>query len=208
MKRNQGADDTDDSVMFPVLLLLPNIAELVAPERLRPLRRVEFARMVDEGFFQAERVELLAGVIVVMNPQGARHAATIQRLTDCFAATLSPRASLRVQLPFAASDVSMPEPDLALVPPGDYDQAHPAQAFLIVEVAESSANKDRQVKTNVYAAAAVPEYWLVDLAAGAIEVRSGPVNGKYALGRVVRAGDAIRLQAFPDVEIAVGDVVR
>ena len=57
------------------------LADLVAPERVRPLRRLEFEQMVEQGLFRDERVELLQGVVVEMSPQGSRHAATVQRLT-------------------------------------------------------------------------------------------------------------------------------
>lgn len=186
----------------------PNIEDLVASERLRPLRRVEYDWMVGQGFFEAEKVELLDGVIVEMNPQGTRHAATVQRLTPLFVLALRGRADVRVQSPFVASDISEPEPDLAIVPPGDYDAAHPSQALLLIEVAESSINKDRRVKTRVYAAAGVPEYWLVDVAMGTIEIRTQPASDGYTRVRIARPGDSIALQAFPDIEIAVGDVVR
>jgi Uma2 family endonuclease len=164
--------------------------------------------MVDEGFFEDERIELLDGVIIEMTPQGTRHAGTVQRLTDRLAALLGDRASLRVQLPFAASDTSEPEPDLAVVAPGDYDLTHPAQALLVIEVADSSLNKDRHVKAQIYAAAGVPEYWLVDVSTGVIEVRTQPAADGYAQIRSVRAGDRIVPCAWPDLEIAVSDIVR
>lgn len=85
----------------------PNIEDLVATERLRPLRRVEYDRLIEEGFFdEDERVELLDGVIVEMTRQGPRHAATIERLTHLLILALGTRARVRVQLPFAASDIS------------------------------------------------------------------------------------------------------
>ncbi len=81
------------------------------------------------------------------------------------------------------------------------------RSFLI-EVSDSSLSKDRRVKTRIYAAAAVPEYWVVDVNAGTIEVRTQPRGDGYGQLRIARPGQTIRLQAFPDVEIAVSDVVR
>ncbi|HLK93553.1 MAG TPA: Uma2 family endonuclease [Polyangia bacterium] len=182
--------------------------ELVAPERLRPLRRLEYERMAAEGFFEDERIELLEGVIVEMTPQGTRHAVTIERLSHLLFATVGDRARVRVQLPFAASDVSLPEPDVAVVPRGDYELAHPSQGQLIVEVAGSSLNKDRLVKARLYATAGVTEYWVIDIAAKTIEVCCEPVDGQYTRLHAAGPGGSIRLQAFPDVEIAVADVVR
>ncbi len=165
--------------------------------------------MVDEGFFdEEEKIELLDGVIVEMTRQGPRHASTVQRLTHLLVLTLDPRAEVRVQLPFAASDVSEPGPDVAVVPTGGHERAHPEEAMLLIEVSESSLSKDRRVKARIYAEAGTPEYWIVDVTAGAIEVRTEPGAGGYRRVRVAQPGETIRLQAFPDVEIAVSDVVR
>ena len=69
---------------------------------------------------------------------------------------------VRVRQPFAALELSEPEPDLALVARADYGSAHPERAYLIVEVAESSLARDRGVKLRIYADCGVPEYWIVD----------------------------------------------
>ena len=69
---------------------------------------------------------------------------------------------MRVQLPFAASDDSEPEPDLVLVPPRRYADRHPRQAYLLIEVADSSLDHDRETKAPLYASSGVPEYWIVD----------------------------------------------
>jgi len=163
--------------------------------------------MVDEGFFEDERIELLEGVIVEMTPRGARQAVTLQRLTARLDAALGPRADLRVELPFAASETSEPEPYLAVVPPDDYELSHPAQALLVIEIAESPLNIDRRVKAEIYAIAGVPEFWLVDLAQGVIEVRTEPADDGYGQLQLVRSGERISLCALPDVEIAVSDIV-
>ena len=201
-------DAEDPRDIFGVLSSQPHIRDLVASERLRPLRRWEYDRLVDEGFFLDECIELLDGVIVEMTPQGTRHAGTIQLLTDRLAAALGLRASLRVQLPFAASETSEPEPDLLVVAPGDYTRSHPTKAWMAIEVSESTLRKDRRVKAGIYAAAGVPEYWLIDLVGSVIEVRTQPAGDTYADLRVARSADRIRLQSFPDVELAVSDILR
>jgi Uma2 family endonuclease len=192
-----------------VLSAQPHIEDLVATERVRPLRRVEYDRLVEEGFFgEDEKIELLEGVIVQMTPQGIGHAAAIERLTHLFVLALVPRARVRVQLPYAASEISEPEPDLAIVPPGEPEDSHPDRALLLVEVADSSLAKDRRVKTRIYAAAGVPEYWVVDVTGRTIEVRADPGPDAYRQIRIAGPGEAIRLRAFPDVEVAVSDILR
>ena len=70
----------------------------------------------------------------------------------------------------------MPEPDVAVVPghEADYEKAHPRTALLLVEVAEWSLPQDRVTKRAIYAAAGVPEYWIVNLRDGWVEVLRAP----------------------------------
>jgi Uma2 family endonuclease len=180
----------------------------IAPETLRPLRRVEYERLVALGAFEGERVELLDGVLVRMSPHGPAHDAALDRLTEIFIRALGLRAKVRVHGAFVAGDGSEPEPDLAIVPRREYDDAHPDQAYLIIEVAESSLLKDRSVKAKLYAESGVREYWIVNLTDRVIEVYTSPTSDGYGAAMPFRKGDGIRLQEFPDLEIKVDDVVR
>jgi Uma2 family endonuclease len=173
----------------------------------RPLRRAEYDRMVALGMFEDERIELLRGLLVPMSPIGPRHSSTIDRLNRLLVMALSERAIVRVQNPFAATEDSEPEPDVCVVPLGDYDEAHPERADLLIEVAETSLRRDRGLKLGIYAENGVPEYWVVDLVERLIEVHSEPSGATY--GRVTRfeRGQGIRLVRFPDIEIRVDDVV-
>jgi Uma2 family endonuclease len=183
---------------------LDRLADL-APERVRPLKRVEYERLVAEGAFDDERVELLSGVIVEMSPQDPRHSYAIERLTALLVPLARGKASLRPQLSFVASDVSVPEPDLTLVPLADYSAAHPTSAFLVIEVANSSLRKDRSIKAEVYARAGVPEYWVVDLAGRSVEVRTEPEDGVYKRLATARPGDTLAVPCLGGAELAVSD---
>jgi Uma2 family endonuclease len=205
---SSGAARIDAHGIVQGMSSLAHLAELVAPERLRPLRRAEFERMVEQGLFVDERIELLQGALVEMSPQHPPHAGTIQRLTTLLAPALADRAEVRIQLPLAVSDDSLPEPDVAVVAPGDYRQAHPTTALLVIEVAETSLNKDRLIKAALYAAAGVPEYWIVDLPGSSIDVYVAPVQGRYTRRTAACSGDALRPVALGDLDIRVADVVR
>ncbi len=172
-------------------------------ERQRLLHRDELQRMVAAGFFQHERVELLRGVLVQMSPQNEPHAAAIQMLNRILVPALLGRADVRVQLPFAASDDSMPEPDLALVEPRYFGDHHPGQAFLIIEVADSSLELDRGDKARLYAESGVPEYWVVSIPDRIVEVFSEPSRGAYLRTTPYRLGETVRPLAFPDVAVPV-----
>src|SRR5882724_6201726 len=175
-------------------------------ERQRPLRREEYERMVAAGFFRDERVELIRGVVIEMSPQNAPHADVIQALNELLLPRLVGRAGVRIQLPFAAGDDSLPEPDLSVVAPGRHKNAHPDQAFLIIEVADSSLKLDRQEKAELYAHAGVPEYWVVNVADRIIERHSEPAGGTYARVTPFRSGETVSPLAFPDVALRVDDV--
>lgn len=177
-----------------------------APDRLRRLTRAEYDRMVEVGLFdEDERVELLCGLLVAMSPQKPPHAGTVGWLTDILVRAVAGRAHVRCQLPLVLTDDSEPEPDLSVVPPGDYRKAHPTQAWLIVEVADASADKDRRIKAAVYARAGVPEYWLVDLALRVVLVHRRPEAEGYAEVTSHRDGE-LRLAQFRDVAISVAEL--
>jgi Uma2 family endonuclease len=174
---------------------------LLAPERVRPLKKNEYDRMVEMGCFEGEHVELLRGGLVEMSPQGPAHANLTEVLAGMLRDRLRDRARVRQHSPFALSDVSEPEPDVAVVPLGDYSRSHPQRAFLLVEVADSSLMKDRRIKADLYAEGGIPEYWIVDIQAQAIELYRSPASGRYGDMKTAGKAEKLALQAFPDVEV-------
>ena len=177
----------------------------LGPEKLRPLRREEYDRLIELGAFEDERVELLSGMLVAMSPQGARHAHATMRLHELLLRALGDRAEVRSHSPLSLPEDSEPESDVAVVPPGDYSREHPSGAYLVVEVADSSLQKDRNIKARLYAAAGILEYWLVNLSEDLVEIYRAPAGGEYqAISRHGRQ-ETLRLRAFSDVELRVGD---
>lgn len=169
---------------------------------IRRFKRVEYERMVDLGFFEAERIELLGGLLIAREPQGTYHSEAISRLSACFTIALQGRAVVRSQLPFALGDDSEPEPDLALVPPGSYQGAHPTTALLIVEVADTSLLKDEKIKGALYASGAIDEYWIVDVRAQCIlRFRDADRRQWQRWDRIERG--TISPVAFPDVAVSL-----
>lgn len=168
--------------------------------------------LVDEGLLAPDdRVELLEGVIVAEPPQEPRHASATTRVARALERAIRTRAVIRVQMPFLAGHYSVPEPDIALVPgrEADYDTRHPSAALLVVEVADSSLPQDRLTKSRIYAAAAVPEYWIVNLRDDYVEVLSTPdaETRLYTERRVAGRGDTLALASFPGATIMVNDVL-
>jgi Uma2 family endonuclease len=206
---NRGAPETEKPSVSGAVLSSHSMVDLesLAPERIRPIRRVEYDRMVEMGLFVDERVELLAGVLVEMSPQGTRHAEAVRRLSELFMVELKGRARISIQLPLALGDVSEPEPDLAVVPVGDYSRAHPSAALLVVEVADSSVTKDRRIKAPLYAALGVPEYWIVNLDGDVVEVLRDPAAVGFATVTTHPRGATLSPLAFPDLVVAVTDIL-
>lgn len=96
---------------------------------------------------------------------------------------------------------------MSVVPPGDYSATHPDRADLIIEVADSSLEVDRETKGPLYAASGVGEYWIVNLVQRVVEVYSAPVGGRYTQVRRAKGGETLAPRAFPDVAIAVAELL-
>ncbi len=156
-----------------------------------------------------DRVELLDGVIVSMSPQSARHAVTVTRARDALLAAVAGRALVREEKPLALATTSLPEPDLAVVAreAGLDESAHPTTALLVVEVADTSLPQDRLTKARLYAAAAIAEYWIVNLRDDQVEVFRAPANGVYAERTVARRGDAVALLGLAETVVQVADLL-
>ena len=90
-----------------------------------------------------------------------------------------------------------------------YAQAKPtpADVLLIVEVADSSIEFDRNVKVPLYARALILLVWLVDLNAGAIEVYSQPANGAYQQVQVMHRGDRLTIDFLPGLVVLADDLL-
>lgn len=160
-----------------------------------------YNQIVASGALEGQHVELLDGTIVDMSPQSPAHAAVVEALTRHFADAVE---RLRVQLPLEVSGDSEPEPDLALVEEPAQTGRHPRSAVLVVEVAVASQAIDRNVKSRLYARAGIPTYWLIDVPARAVEVRTQPGEQGYASIEIFKQDETVPcpLQGVPDVDIA------
>jgi Uma2 family endonuclease len=174
---------------------------------IRPVLRKEYERLVEQGMFQRERVELIRGFIVQMRPIGPRHAETVRRLQRLLARALGDRAIVDSQNPFAAGEQSEPEPDVKVIPDQDYSNAHPAVALLMIEVADTSLEYDRTDKASLYAEAGeVREYWIVNLVDDVVEVHRDPdARGHWRSLTTIARGGSLSPAAFPDVVLRVDD---
>ena len=178
-----------------------------ANEPVRPLKRIEYERLAAEGFFDDERVELLFGMVVPMTPIDPAHSESTYCVRRLLERRLGERARVRQEQPLAASDISEPQPDLAVVASVEYWKEHPAKAFLVVEVSRSSLRKDKGPKAVLYGLAEVDEYWIVNHVAEVVEVYRDRHDGEWRHKSTHRRGETIAMLAFPDVTIAVSEIL-
>ena len=158
-----------------------------------------------------DRVELIEGEIVEMAPIGSRHAACVKRLNRLLSQQAGQHALLGVQDPIHLGERSEPQPDMALLRPKDdtYATAHPGpeDIFLLIEVADTSVDYDREIKASLYARFGVGEVWVVDLTSERIEVYRSPGPEGYRQTRIVEAHEHLAPEAFPHVSLSAREIL-
>lgn len=172
----------------------------------------EYYRMVDAGLLTEDsRVELIDGVIVDMPPIGPGHSGNVNWFTDVFRELFGGAAQLSIQNPLRLGLRVEPRPNVMLLRIREvhYRTSHPGpdDVLLLVEVADSSLSYDRKTKARIYARAGIADYWIVNRVDLVVEVHRDPERSRYRSVEVLKRGDVIRPLAFPDVSIAVGDIL-
>ena len=193
------------------------MASMIGPDvKTRPLRRVEYERLVNLGMFDNERLELLDGSLVVQEPQGSWHAALVGQIGQVLQAAFGAGWHARLHAPLALDAESEPEPDVAIAAGDhrDYLRAHPSMAALVVEVADSSLRPDRRLKGGLYARAGLEEYWIVNLVDGTLEVYRQPTAAAdtargwvYGSAEILRPPATVTPLAAPGAVIPVVDLL-
>ncbi len=191
-------------------------APTVPVARRTPKRwtKAEFNAAVDRGWFADSRIYLYRGELIDVPAMGMLHARGIVRVGDWLHDTLRPACAIRCQLPFALPDESLPQPEFAVVSPEQAARRpHPNAAVLVVEVADSSVELDREMADD-YAAAGVPDYWIDNVRDRELEVYrdprpdpASPTGHRYADRRVLRPGDSLAPLARPEAVVAVAQLV-
>ncbi len=183
---------------------------------IQPMRHrftvAEYYRMAEAGLLAEDsRVQLIDGEIIDMPPIGPRHSDGVDRLAEVFFSRLGGVARVRVQNPIHLDEHNEPEPDLVLARrrQGGYASGHPTpeDVLLVIEVADTSAEYDRQTKALMYSRAGILDYWIVDLGRDHVLVLRDPTEAGYATTRVYRRGEQLRPLAFPDLAVRIDDIL-
>ena len=168
--------------------------------------------MIEAGILgEDDHVELLEGLLIRMSPQNRPHAFVVQWLTRTLIRTLKADYDVLSRLPLTLGPTSEPEPDVAVVSAEEARSRtqHPRRALLVIEVADESVRKDRSLKAGIYARAAVPEYWIVNIPARCVEVHSDPdaETGRYRSVVTRGKGDRLRASAVSGLELSVDEIL-
>lgn len=182
-----------------VLAVEPTIRCAIPPEPVLPLTVQQYHEMARAGIFvDGDPIELLEGWLVQKMTKHPRHRAATRRVRLAIEKLLSDAWSVDVQEPITTGD-SEPEPDVSVVfgDTAEMRDRHPApsEVGLVVEVADSSLERDRVWKKRIYAAAGIPTYWIVNLIENCVEVFTQPSgangNSGYAKAEVWQRGDEV-----------------
>jgi Uma2 family endonuclease len=171
----------------------------------------EYHRMGEAGIFgEDDRVELIDGEVVEMSPIGWRHVWTVNRLNTLLVGWSAGRYVASVQNPVILSLHGEPQPDLVLIraqPVGRLPG--PEDALLVIEVADTSLEYDRERKLPLYAWVGIPEVWILDLRNDAVEVYSEPAADRAVYARTERHGRGERVASatLPDLTFDVAEVL-
>ena len=147
----------------------------------------QYHEMIRTGILTADDpVELLAGWLFYKMPKKPPHRIATRLAQDLLKAVVPAGWYVDSQEPITLGD-SEPEPDVMVVR-GDtrqYRDRHPGaeDVALVVEVADSTIERDRGIKKEMYARAGIPVYWIINLVERLIEVYEKPVGSDYTSRR-------------------------
>lgn len=161
-----------------------------------PIDRYE--RMVSLGELgEDDRIELLHGVLTRKMTKGTYHVACSLLCRRAIERIVPEGFFVHVEGPVRIPEYSMPEPDLSVARGDvrDYLVRHPGpgDVVLAVGIAETSLAVDRGLKRDLYAAAGIPNYWVVNLIDRRVEVFANPKDGVYATSAEVGEGGSVEL---------------
>lgn len=141
----------------------------------------QYHQMIDAGILKdGDPIELLEGLLILKMTKNPPHILAVRLCSTLLTRFLPEGWFMSKEDPISTSD-SEPEPDLAIIrgSPRDYPDNLPAPTAvgLVIEVSDSTLQRDRALKRRVYAAAGIPTYWIVNLVERTLEVYTLPKSG-------------------------------
>ncbi len=165
----------------------------------------DYHLMIESGVLNNRSVELLAGEIIEMSPEGPLHRFTNDTVAEYLRELLRGRAKVFEAHPITLSN-SEPEPDIAVVrlPNSNYLTHHPypEDIYWLMEISNTTIEEDLGRKKKIYAIAGIDEYWVINLKTTEIIVFREPSGDDYKTKLTIDRGTITPI-AFPNIQIEV-----
>lgn len=205
------------SVIAPPSPTSPSVSPQKTNTLLSGVERYRFTvaqyhDIIKQGIFsEDEPVELIRGEIVKKMAIGISHAFAVNMLTRLLSKRIADDTMVSIQNPVLLSD-SEPEPDVAVLKfvSHAYASCRPIaqDVLLLIEVADTSLNYDRDVKGRIYAESGIQEYWIVNLINGSVEVYRDPQSdGRFATSITVSSDGVLTPLLLTDVSLRVDEIM-
>jgi Uma2 family endonuclease len=140
----------------------------------------QYERMIDAGILtDDDPVELLEGCLIKKMPRNPPHRLVTRRVRDSVERLLPSGWYFDSQEPMVTED-SEPEPD-GMIVRGDSEQyydRHPraSEVAVVIEVSDSTLQRDRVLKKRLYARAGIPVYVIINLPKRQVELYTDPTG--------------------------------
>ena len=164
----------------------PELASVLPAEIAESLFRMnvdQYERLVQTGLLDDQRLELIDGLLVKKMGKNPPHSWTVEALREEIGRLLPTGWFFRQEQPVVIPASNEPEPDLVVVrgTKDDYARRHPlpSDVALLIEVADSTLEKDRGAKLLAYGRGGIPIYWIVNLIDRQLEVHTVPTSAGY-----------------------------
>ncbi len=187
--------------------------------QIRLLTISDYHRMIETGIIhEGEHIELISGQVFNMSPKGTRHTLCTRNLFKQLLNLIDDRADIQSQDPITLPNNSEPEPDIVIarLREDNYLDSHPTPAdiILVIEVADSSLDFDRNTKAPLYAEAGIREYWIVNLIDDRLEIYSQPAASIYTNTQIILpthtqiipSREFVKLPEFPEITLKINSI--
>jgi Uma2 family endonuclease len=168
----------------------------------------EIERVAAAGLFaDCDKFELVGGEMVPMSPRGRRHESIRLELSYRWSRLVSENVMVAAEPQFNLDADTYLHPDILVHPraTATYDLRGP-EALLVVEIADSSLSYDLKVKSSLYAANGVPEYWVINAVTLQTTVHRQPSEKGYAASEVFPGSARLVPLLLPELAIALNEL--
>jgi Uma2 family endonuclease len=174
--------------------------------------RNEYARLIDSDLLAPDaRYELIEGQIVELMTHNPPHVTALRLVEAWLRSIVTPDRFVATQSPVALDDTSEPEPDIAVVRGRitDFGSRHPdsSEVELLVEVSDTSLDRDRKFKAPLYARAGIPELWILDLGARKLELYREPAKDGYRAVTILAETENAAPLFAPAFQVRISDLL-